>query len=396
MQPRDLPVANVNTSQQRLASLDAMRGFVMFLLLGGGEIGHAGFLSALFAAIDQPWAQTLHHQLQYSGWGDAFHIKDLIRPLFIFVVGVAMPYSFGKRLSLGHSMRKIHAHVLRRVAILFLLGTIAGGHLLALDRSKFYLVNNVLQEIAIGYLVASLLLLNFRVRGQLAALAALLLGYWALIMLVPVPGHGAGIITPEVNLPRYVDDLVLGSLRPVKWSFTWTLSLPLASSCIVLLGALGGQVLKSAQRAWAKLAWLVFGALSCLVLGLVWSRWYPIVVGITTGSWVLIVGAVGLGLLALFYLVTDVWGFRKSAFFFVVIGSNSIAVYMAAHLFDFRNIGNIFVKGWTTNHYVGVNDGVCGWIGPGPWSNFVEALAAFVVIWLIMLWMYRTKTFIKV
>ena len=67
----------------------------------------------------------------------------------------------------------------------------------------------------------------------------------------------------------------------------------------------------------------------------------------------------------------------------MVIGSNSIAVYMAAHLFDFRNIGNIFVKGWTTNHYVGVADGVCGWIGPGPWSNFVEALAAFVVIWLV-------------
>lgn len=69
---------------------------------------------------------------------------------------------------------------------------------------------------------------------------------------------------------------------------------------------------------------------------------------------------------------------------------------MAAHLFDFRNIGNILVKGWTPNHYVGVADGVCGWIGPGPWSNFVEALAAFVVIWLIMLWMYRNKTFIKV
>ena len=83
----------MNVNQQRLVSLDAMRGFVMFLLLGGGEIGHAGFLSALFAAIDNPWAQTLYHQLQYSGWSDATHVKDLIRPLFIFVVGVAMPYS---------------------------------------------------------------------------------------------------------------------------------------------------------------------------------------------------------------------------------------------------------------------------------------------------------------
>ena len=389
-------MAEGNVPQQRLVSLDAMRGFVMFLLLGGGEIGHAGCLSALFAAINHPWAQTAFHQLQYSHWDDAFHVKDLIRPLFIFVVGVAMPYSFGKRLSLGDSKRRLFGHVLWRAAILFLLGTIAGGHLFLLDRSRFFLVNNVLEEIAIGYLVASIFLLGFGVRGQLVALAALLLGYWALVMFAPVPGHGAGILTPEVNFPRYVDDLVLGSLRPVKWGFTWTLSLPMASSCIVLLGALTGQVLKSSKGAWAKLAGLVVAAVVCLVLSLVWSRWYPMIVGITTGSWVLMVGAVGIGLSALFYLVADIWGLRKWAFFFVIIGSNSIAVYMAAHLFDFRNLGNIFVKGWTTNQNYGVVGGLSQLVGPGPWSNFVEATAAFAVIWLIMLWMYRTKTFIKV
>jgi predicted acyltransferase len=389
-------MAEVNVPQQRLVSLDAMRGFVMFLLLGGGEIGHAGLLSALFAAINHPWSQELHHQMQYSHWGDAFHVKDLIRPLFIFVVGVAMPYSFGKRFSLGDSKRQVYGHVLKRVAVLFLLGTIAGGHLFMLDRSKFYLVNNVLEEIAIGYLVTSLIILNFNVRGQLVALASLLLGYWALIMLVPVPGHGAGIITQEVNLPRYIDDLVLGNLRPAKWGFTWTLSLPMASSCIVLLGALTGQTLKSEKGPWAKLAWLVGGAVLCLVLSLVWSRWYPMVVSITTGSWVLMVGAVGVGLSALFYLVCDIWGFRKSAFFFVVIGANCIAVYMVAHLFDFRNLGNIFVKGWNTNANFGVDGGLSKLVGPGPWSNFVEATAAFAVIWLLMLWLYRTKTFIKV
>ena len=202
--------------------------------------------------------------------------------------------------------------------------------------------------------------------------------------------------TPEVNFPRFIDDITVGRFRPEKWSFTWVLSLPMASSCIVLLGALAGELLKSAKTTKIKLGGLVGAALACLALSLIWSRWYPMLVSITTGSWVLMVGAVGFALMALFYLVIDVAGFRKSAFFFVVIGANSIAVYMAAHLFDFRNIGNIFVKGWSTNHYVGVAAGVCGWIGPGPWSNFVEALAAFAVIWLIMLWMYRTKTFIKV
>ena len=373
-----------------------MRGFVMFMLLGDGEIGHAGILGALFAALDRPWAQAIGHQLRYSQWGDAIHVKDLIRPLFIFVVGVAMPYAFGKRLSLGESKGQLYRHVGQRTGILFFLGTIAGGHLLLLNWSKFYLFNNVLEEIAIGYLVAALIILNFNVRGQVAALVALLLGYWALIALAPIPGHGAGILTPEVNFPRYVDDLVLGGLRPEKWTFTWILSLPLASSCIVLLGAMAGQLLKSARSPWAKLGLLAAMALGCLGLSLAWSRWYPMIVSVTTGSWVLFVGAVGVGLLMLFYLVVDLWGFRKWAFFFVVIGANSIAVYMAAHLFDFRNLGNIFVKGWTTNQNIGVVGGLSYWVGPGAWSNFVEALAAFAVIWLILFWMYRTKTFIKV
>ena len=389
-------MAEDNTQRKRLVSLDALRGFVMFLLLADGEIGHAGVLSALFAAIDQPWAQMLHDQLQYSRWGDAIHVKDLIRPLFIFVVGVAMPYSFGKRLSLGDGKARLYLHILQRTAILFFLGTIAGGHLLRLDLSQFYILNNVLEEIAIGYLVASLILLNFAVWGQLLALAVLLLGYWALIVWVPIPGHGAGVVTPEVNVPRYVDDLVVGRFRPEKWNFTWVLSLPLASSCIVLLGAMGGQLLRSAKSTLTKLGGLVGASLGCLAASLVWSQWYPMIVSITTGSWVLFVGAVGFGLMALFYLVVDVAGYRKWAFFFVVIGANSIAVYMAAHLFDFRNIGNIFVKGWTTNQNVGVTGGLTAWIGPGPWSNFVEALAAFIVIWLILFWMYRKKIFIKV
>jgi len=389
-------MAEENVATKRLVSLDALRGFVMFLLLGGGEIGHAGFLSALSAAIKQPWAQALYHQLQYSRWGDVVHVKDLIRPLFIFVVGVAMPYSFHKRLSLGDSKRRLYGHVLQRTAILFLLGMIAGGHLFLLDASRFYILNNVLEEIAIGYLVASLVILNFGLRGQVVTLAVLLLGYWALIAWVPVPGHGAGILTPEVNLPRYIDDITVGRFRPVKWSFTWVLSLPMASSCIVLLGALGGQWLKSASSSSLKLKGLFGAAMGCLALSVLWSRWYPMIVSVTTGSWVLFVGAVGLGLMALFYWIIDVVGLRKWAFFFVVIGANSIAVYMAAHLFDFRNIGNIFVKGWTTNQNIGVVGGLSAWVGPGPWSDFVEALAAFIVIWLLLLWLYRTKTFIKV
>lgn len=406
-------MAEDRPESKRLGSLDALRGFVMFLLLAGGEIGCGYFLGTGLKAIDSSLTKTsdksapgkahrdpvaptgersiwnrLYEQLQYSKWGAEasvadLHVKDFVRPMFIFVVGVAIPYSFGKRLSLGESKWRLSGHVLQRAAILFFLGTIAGGHLLALDRSKFYLVNNVLQEIGIGYLVASILFLNFSIRGQVVATAVLLLVYWALVMLVPVPGHEAGILAPDLNFPRYVDDLVLGKLRP-SWPFTWTLSLPLASSCIVMLGVFSGELLKSNKSPWGKLGWMVGVSLGCLAASLVWGRSYPMIVSLTTGSWVLLVGAVGFGLLALFYLVIDLWGWRKWSFPLVVIGSNSIAVYMAAHLFDFRHIGDVFVGG------------LANWIGSGPWSDFLRASAAFLVIWLILYWMYRTKSFVKV
>jgi predicted acyltransferase len=375
-------MADDNMAPRRLVSLDALRGFTMFLLIGGGEIGNAGILSSLFAISDQPWAKALYAQTAYSYWGETFHVKDLVMPLFIFVVGAAMPYSFAKRLGSGDSKRQLFVHVIQRTVILFVLGMIAGGHLLSFDLSQFYVCNNVLQQIAIGYFVTALFILNFNVRGQLAALVVLLLGYWALMTLVPVPGYGVSVLKPDANLARYVDDIVLGNFRPVAWNWTWAMTLPLSTSCTVMLGALAGQLLKSAKSPMAKFGWLSGAALGCLALSLVWRHWFPIIAEIWTGSWVLFVGGLSLGLLSLFYLVIDVWGLRKWAFFFVVIGSNCIALYMAAHLFDFRHIGNVFVGG------------LAQWVG--PWNDFVQALAAFIVIWLILFWMYRTKSFIKV
>ena len=131
-----------------------------------------------------------------------------------------------------------------------------------------------------------------------------------------------------------------------------------------------------------KAGLLALIGICCIIAGKVWGIWFPIIHHLWTSSLVLFAGGLSFLLLALFYLVIDIWGYKKWAFFFVVIGMNAIAVYVATHLFDFTEIGNVFVGGLLK--YL------------GPWADFVEASAALAVIWLILYWMYRNKIFIKI
>jgi len=198
--------------------------------------------------------------------------------------------------------------------------------------------------------------------------------------LVPVPGYGAGVLTPDGNLAIYLDKLILGQFQDGT-SYTWILS-SMTFGCTVMLGAMAGELLRSERKQTAKVLWLLGAGVGCLLLGLMWGNWFPIINHLWTSSLVLFSGGWCLLLLALFYLVIDVWGLRKWAFGFVVIGMNAIAVYMATRLFDFHHIGNIFVGGLDK------------WLG--PWNDFVQTTAAFAVVWLILYWMYRKKSFIKI
>jgi len=198
-------------------------------------------------------------------------------------------------------------------------------------------------------------------------------------MLVPVPGVGAGVLTPQGNLPTYVDKLVLGHLH--YGENTWFLSY-LGFGASVLLGVLAGQVLLSSRSHAGKLfRLLIMGALSLLV-GLAWSFWFPIIKLMWTSSYVLVAGGYSFLMLALFYWIIDVLGYKKGAFGFTVIGMNSIAVYIATELFDFRQVGNVFVGGLLPRL--------------GRWDSLLEATAAFAIVWLILYWMYRKNEFIRI
>ena len=363
-------------AQGRVMSIDALRGFDMFWIIGGSAI-----FASLNEVCDCPATAWIKTQLTHVKW-EGFRFEDLIMPLFLFIVGVVMPFSFQKRIERGDSKKKLYLHVVKRTVILFVLGMIAQGNLLEYDLSKLHIYSNTLQAIAAGYFIAAILILNLRLNWQIGATAVLLLVFWALMMLVPVPGHGAGVLTPDENFAIYVDRLILGPfIDGTDPSYTWILS-GMTFACTVMLGAMAGHLLRWNTSNRVRVLSLVAAGFGSLALGLIWNLFFPIIKHIWTSSFVLYSGGFCCLLLALFYLVIDVWGLKKWSFGFVVIGTNAIAVYMATHLINFRNIGDVFVGGL---------EKYCG-----NWYAFIQALAGFVVVWLILWWMYRKKSFIKI
>jgi predicted acyltransferase len=257
---------------------------------------------------------------------------------------------------------------------------IAQGRLLEYDLSQMRFYSNTLQAIAIGYLISSILLLNLPVRWQVIVTAVLLLLYWALLMLVPVPGFGRGQLTPEGNLAIYIDKLILGPYQDGT-TYTWILS-SMTFTATVMMGALAGQLLQADFGKLRKTLFLLAGGVACIYAGWGWGFIFPVIKHIWTSSMVLYAGGWSLVLLGVFYLLFDVLPLRILAFPFIVIGMNAIAVYMATRVYDFRHISDIFVHGlaqWT-----------------GPWHDLVRGVGGLLVVWLILFYMYRRRTFIKI
>lgn len=357
----------------RLGSLDALRGFDMFWIVGGGAMA-----GGLVKAVNVPVLNAIAPQLEHVRW-QGLHCWDLIWPLFMFIVGVSIAFSTARRRAAGASRRTLYLHAARRAAVLFVLGMIAQGNLLDWDLSKLWPCYSVLHGIAAGYLIALAIALEFRPKVQILILSGLLLLYWALLMLVPVPGVGAGVLTPAGNMATWIDQLVLGRFH--HGENTWFVSyLGFASS--VLLGVMAGHVLRSARSAAAKLGLLAAAGAGCLAAGLVWSLALPIIKLLWTSSFVLVAGGISFLVLALFYWIIDVRGWRGWAWPFRVIGMNPIVAYMAMSLVDLRGIGKIFV----------------GSLLPrvGNWDDLIEQTAGFLVLWLFLFWMYRTRSFVKI
>lgn len=369
----------------RVMSIDAVRGFDMFWIIGGWYI-----FDGLHKALNNTTTVFIMRQLKHVEW-EGFVFEDLIMPLFLFIVGVVMPFSFNKRLKRGDSKWKLYRHIILRSVILFVLGMIAQGELLKLDLSKLKIFCNTLQAIAAGYLISAIIILNMRIRWQIVATVLLLLLFWALMMLVPFPSRVADRLNQDANLAAFIDRVILDPFDD-GLNYTWILS-SMTFACTVMLGVMAGHLLRTEISGLGKVRFLVFLGIGTLALGALWGGWFfgigkfyfglfPIVKRLWTSSFVLFAAGLSYLLLAVFYLVIDVWGFKKWAYGFVVIGTNAIFVYMVTHLVNFRSIASVFVEG--LDKFV------------GPWKDFIHAVAGFILVWLIIFWMYRKKTFIKV
>ncbi len=300
--------------KERLRSLDVFRGFT---LLGMVLVNsHPG---KIFPGLGHA---------SWNGWGFA----DLIFPFFVFIVGVAMPYSFASRLARGDSRSKLFWQVLRRSVLLFAVGVFLNGY------PQFDLaplrVMNVLQRIAICYFFASILYVYLRLtaRSMVWLCGTILVVYFVLMKFVPVPGFGAGVLEPVGNWGNYIDQLVMpGRLGHKTWESKSLLGC-VPALVTMLTGLLTGIYLRTPRPAYEKLTNLYFHGSLCMAAGVIWSPWFPINQHLWTSSLVLFMGGVALAGLATCYYIVDV---RKVTWWtlpFLIFGVNSIAVWVFSQL----------------------------------------------------------------
>jgi len=374
----------------RLLSLDALRGFDMFWIMSGEGVVHA-----LAKATRWPVFVWMSGQLHHTVWnGITFY--DMIFPLFLFIAGVSMPYSMGSKAAkygLNHphllpsaAKGEIYRSMIRRAVILLFLGMVVNG-LFKFNGYENTRFASVLGRIGLAWFFAGIIYLNVGTRGQILWFGVLLLGYWAAMEWIPVPGYGAGVLTMNGSLESYVDRLLLpGRLHDKVHDPEGVLS-TIPAIGTAMLGIFTGQFLKLESvkwPMWKKGASLFVAGLVLIGLGLLWDLFFPINKRLWTSSFVLFVGGWSLVFLSVFYLIIDVAGFRKWAFPFVVIGVNSIVIYLASEgMIDFQH---------TANYFFG---GIIGHLALN-WQPVWAAVSVVLVQLTLLYILYRNKIFLKI
>jgi predicted acyltransferase len=377
--PATAPLSGAKAATPRLISLDALRGFDMFWIMSGEQIVHA-----LARTTGWPIFTVMSDQLHHTVW-NGFTFYDMIFPLFLFIAGTALPFSVTHQLR-SSTKKQVIGKMLRRTLILVLLGLVVNGALRfnGLENTRF---PSVLARIGIAWFFSGLIYLGGGLRWQISWLIGLLLGYWAVMSWVPVPGYGAGVLTMQGSLESYIDRLLLpGRLHDGIHDPEGVLS-TIPAIGTALLGVLTGSFLQwesTAWPMWKKAAALAAAGALLVLMGYAWGFAFPINKRLWTSSFVLYAGGWSILLLSIFYAIIDVAGYRKWAFPFVVIGANSILIYVASEgAIDFAHTANYFFGGLIN-------------LSPLNAQQVWTAISVTMVQWIFLYILYKKKIFLKV
>jgi predicted acyltransferase len=359
-------------STSRLVSLDAFRGATIALMVIVNTPGDGSHAYA-----------PLNHA-DWHGWT----ITDVVFPSFLWIVGVAMTLSLAKRMAAGVPRSQLFLQVLRRAAILYALGLFLYGF------PEFHLhtwrVLGVLQRIAICYAIVAAIYLTTSLRAQIAWIVGLLASYWLIMMLVPVPGYGAGNLDVERNLAHYVDRVVLGS-HNYEHTKTWDpegIISTLPAIATALFGVMAGHILRARRELAERTTWLFLAGNVLIALGLICNTWLPINKKLWTSSFSLFMAGLDFVILAMCVWLIDGRGYRRAARPLVIIGMNSIAVYMASEMVEeiLRQVG------WRAPLYRAVFAPLAS-----PYNaSLLYAVVYMLLMYLIAYVMYRRGWFLRV
>ncbi|HEX8720412.1 MAG TPA: heparan-alpha-glucosaminide N-acetyltransferase domain-containing protein [Pyrinomonadaceae bacterium] len=371
------------TGAARMLSLDAFRGMTV---AGMVLVNNPGTWGAIYSPLEHA---------EWHGWTPT----DLVFPFFLFIVGVSVTLALSRRAEAGGGRRDLYVKIFRRAAVIFGLGLLLAG--LPYFELSTIRIPGVLQRIAVCYLFAALIFLNTNWRGQLYTAGGLLLGYWALMTLVPVPGYGPGdLASKEWNLAAYVDRAVFGRhvWRQAKVYDPEGLLSTLPAIATTLAGVLTGHLLRSRRGPYEKVSAMFVAGAACVAAGWAWNYWFPVNKALWTSSYVLLTAGMALQLLAVCYWLIDLKGYRRWSLPFVVYGTNALAVFFLTGLC----VKLMALVKWTgangkpTSLQPYIYDTLfASWLAP---LNASLAFAVcFVLVWLGLMWLlYRRGIFIKV
>jgi len=361
----------------RILSIDALRGFDMFFISGGGT-----FLVLLEGKTGWEFVDTVAQQLEHPAW-NGFTFYDFIFPLFLFIAGVSLSFSLSSGREKGFPTKQLYKKVFVRMLILICLGILYKNAPIAFFEPSQIRFGSVLGRIGFACFVTCLLYLNFSYIHRFFWVAGILLAYYAALFLVPVPGYGAGDLSFEGNLVGWFDRNFMPGRLLQKTYDELAILTQFPALCLTVLGTAAGDTLRGAMPPLLKIRRMVTYGVIAIAVALLWQMHFPINKHLWSSSFILLTGGMAFLSMALFYWIIDVLGYKRWAFFFQVIGINSLAIYLAYRFIDFNYTSRLLFEGL----YSPLTE---------QWHSVAQALGALLLVWLFMYVLYRKKIFLKI